>query len=58
MNLECLVHKQILKLAHSFQKKVVTEILLKTKNSENLAFTKLLFKCKNRGLPLKNLKRL
>ena len=46
------------KVSALVSKKVVTEILLNTKNLENLAFTKLLFKCKNDGVPPKTLKRL
>ena len=47
-----------LKVSAPVSKKVVKEILLKIKNSENLTFTKLLFKCKNEGVPPKTLKRL
>ena len=47
-----------LKVSAPVSKKVVKEILLKIKNSENLTFTKLLFKCRNEGVPPKTLKRL
>ena len=47
-----------LKVSAPVSKKVVKEILLKIKNPENLTFTKLLFKCKNEGVPPKTLKRL
>ena len=47
-----------LRVSAPVSKKVVKEILLKIKNSENLTFTKLLFKCKNEGVPPKTLKRL
>ena len=45
-----------LKVSAPVSKKVVPEILLKIKNSENLTFTKLLFEWKNEGVPPKTLK--